>query len=1296
MDAQKEKLYAEKLKKSILAIQKLQSEIEELKKNGIQNEPIAIVGMACRFPGSSNTPEQLWDLLKNGRSATTEIPGDRWDINKYFDPAAGTPGKTHTKYGGFIDNIDKFDNLFFGISNREALLMDPLHRLLLEVSFEAMEDAGFNLEELNGVAGSVYVGFGDNTEYASKHILSNNFYNIDPYSLTGYMTTAASGRISYLLGLEGGNVSLSTGCSSSLVATHLACQSLRNREADMAIAGGANLIISPGSYIALSNMEAISPDGKCKSFDASADGYGRSDGVGVIVLKRLSDAIKNKDFIWAVIKGTAINQDGKSNGFTAPSVQAQEKVIASALKNAGLTPNDVDFVEAHGTGTRIGDPIEMEAIKNAYCKKRTTQRPLYVGTIKSNFGHSEGAAGIAGIIKVVLALKNKQIPANLNFTEPNPLIPWDEMNVTIPTKISEWVKEEGIRTGAVSAFGISGTNAHIVLQEFQQTFNSEDNSKSGDVYVLPFSAKSNEALKDYAVAYINFLRQNEQSKAFSLRYICTNAALKRTHYATRQAVCGASQQEIIQQLDAIVQNGISAQKLDNPCGKVVFVFPGQGSQWLGMGKELISHNDIFRKTIEQCEIAFNKHVSWKLSDVMEGKIPSQDFEEIDLIQPALFAVEVALAEMWKSIGIVPDAVIGHSMGEVAAAYSAGIINMEDAAGIICTRSRLLKKIKGQGRMLATDLNYNEAIEWTNNYPNISLAVNNGPQSTVLSGDPSSLEEIARTLESKERFARFVKVDVASHSPQTDQLLTEFKELVKQVDCKQSPVKFYSTVKGGLITSTELGVSYWAENIRKPVLFAQTISQMLEQQYIYFVEVSPHPVLQAPVEQILDAEQKQGLVIASLKREEPERLAFMQNYCRLYSAGYNVDWSKIYEDKGNFIKLPTYPWQKTRFWLDTPTPGDSQTSSINLQSETNELLSEVNKSILEWIEYSNTTEKINFIKSYISHQLMIITGYTEQQLNANTMFNQLGIDSMMIMRLKRVLEKELKTELSIRNMMQHPSIEKLATYLVGHLSDGLCDSELDSVKNEEWFIIPNPNPEAKYRIFLFHDAGGSSSLYTNWSKHLSKVFEIVLLEMPGRGHRIGEKYITDMALLINKLSSAIQPFLNKPFLFFGHSMGGEIAFELVRELNRTSGKKPLSLIISSAQCFNGTTKEINEHKLPEKELTDLFPALKKENFDDEEFYRFAVNTLRADLKLLSTYKYKQNGILDIPITILWAEDDTIVDKQGAERWKNETSSTFRLVLRKGGHRYIDKDVAFVISLIEETAGKLGIAKPVNIN
>ena len=908
------------LRNAAIELKNLQSKLDATER--ARSEPLAVIGLGCRFPGGASEPEAYWRLLRDGVDAIVEIPRDRWDVDEYYHPDPRAPGKMSTRWGGFLERVDGFDPYFFGISPRECAAMDPQQRLFLEVAWEALEDAGQAINRLRGSQTGVYVGV-----YSSDYATLQQAHpeRIDVYGSSG-AGCAIAGRLSFLLDLRGPCVAVDSACSSSLTAIHLACQSLRSGESHLAVVGGVNLILSPVSTISLTKIQALAPDGRCKTFDARADGMGRGEGCGVVVLKRLSSALADGDPIRALIRGSAINQDGSSTSFTSPNVLAQQAVIRKALESAGVDPADVDYVEAHGTGTALGDPIEIEALKATYGRPRPDGRPCVIGAVKTNMGHLEGASGIAGFIKVVHSLEREAIPANLHFTKLNPHISLDGTPLLLSTALRPWPRGERRRLGAVSAFGLNGTNAHVVLEEAPRTGAAGERAPFAQgerAHLLPLSAKSSEALRAFAQAYRERL---EAEPAAPLHDLCYTASVRRVHHDQRLSVLGSTPKALCDRLDAflrgepalgLVSGGAAASERRG----LVFVFSPHGSQWIGMGRTLLEEEPVFRATIERCEALMREHTGWSLLDRLCRDDDRGWLEQIDVLQPTLFALQVALAALLRSWGIEPDAVVGHSMGEVAAAHVAGALSLEDAVRITCRRSRLLRKTSGQGAMAVVELSLEAARAALRGYESrVFIAVSNSPRSTVLSGEPEALEELLDRLESQGVFCGWGVADVASHSPQMEALCAALVEELDGITPRDTSVPFYSAVTGAPLSGTALGPSYWVQNLKQTVLFSTAVARLLDDGLDIFLELCPHPILAPSIEDWLRHVDRPGAVLATLRREEAARSVLLSAIGALYTLGHPIDWKRLYPSGGRCVQLPSYPWQRERFWIEEPREG----------------------------------------------------------------------------------------------------------------------------------------------------------------------------------------------------------------------------------------------------------------------------------------------------------------------------------------------------------------------------------------
>jgi acyl transferase domain-containing protein len=839
-------------------------------------------------------------MMCDGVDAIEDVPPDRWDRDAYYDRRPATPGKMVTRQGGFVENLDLFDPYFFGMSPREAVSMDPQQRLLLEVAWEAIEDAGILPAGLIHSRSGVFVGVCTQDYGTIRH---RELATLDAYVGTG-SGRAAAGRLAHVLGLNGPAFVVDTACSSSLVAVHLAVQAIRDGECGMALAGGVNAVLLPNLGVAFSQGGMLSPDGRCKAFDESANGFVRSEGAGLVVLQPLSRAISEKQRIYAVIRGTAVNNDGSYSTFMMPAREGQEAVLRQAYERAGVSPAEVQFVETHGTGTQAGDPAEIAALSAVLGQGRARERSCRLGAVKTNLGHTEAAAGIAGLIKTALCLHHRTLPPNLHCHNLNPAIPWDRIPFTLQTTLSSW-PEDGLPARAgVNAFGISGTNAHAVLEEAPRT--PARIEKRAETGVLPLSAKSPEALRATVNAYAGFLgRAND-----SAWDICYTASCRRTHHEYRTAVVADSIGRLRAQLEARHDEDFTPHRRWTGA---VWVFSGVGSQWAGMGRALRAEA-VFRDALLRCDEIIARSAGWSVIEEIDAVEAASRLDRIDIMQPAIFSVQVALAALWRSWGLEPAAVVGHSLGEFAAAHVAGALTLEDAALAVLVRSRLMHRATGNGRMLAVELTREEAAEAIGNCADlVTVAVWNSPSSTVLSGDAAALNEIREHLERRRIFSRWLKVDVACHSLQMNALASELLSGLPLLKAASASVPLYSTVTGTQVAGNTMGAEHWARNMCQPVLFAPVMETLLAEGHDVFLEVSPHPLLQAPMQQCAQSAGTTIHVHRSLQRERDDRAALLESLSCLYTLGAGVNWHALFPEGGEVVSLPAYQWQRERFW-----------------------------------------------------------------------------------------------------------------------------------------------------------------------------------------------------------------------------------------------------------------------------------------------------------------------------------------------------------------------------------------------
>jgi len=897
-----EKLSPKRL--ALLAYQ-LQSRLDSAEAE--RDEPIAIVGLGCRFPGAPN-PDEYWRLLDEGRDAVTEVPADRWDNNALFDADADAPGRVASRWGAFLDRVDTFDAPFFGISRREAISMDPQQRLVLEVAWEALENAGQSPRDLSGTRTGVFIGMSTNDYYGV--LRSRGLEAIDAYMATGSAHSVAAGRIAYVLGLQGPNFAVDTACSSSLVAIHLACQSLRARECRMALAGGVNVIVTPDITVALSRSHMMAPDGRCKAFDAAADGFVRGEGCGMIVLKRLSQAREDGDKVVALIRGSAVNQDGRSSGITAPNGAAQRQVIRAALAAARLDQREVGYVETHGTGTSLGDPIEAHALAEEY-NGRGADNPLVIGSVKANFGHLEASAGVAGLIKVVLSLQHGKIPPQLHFHEMNPHIDWGDTLVEVPVAGRDWQRNDRKRIAGVSSFGFSGTNSHVLLEEAPLMDQAADvAARPLDLLVL--SARGDDGLRELVDSYANM----DLDASATLSDVCYTAAVGRSHFPERAAFVVGSLEEMRESLrGANTMRGSSDAR-----AKIAFLLTGQGSQWPGMGRELFDTEPVFRAAMEDCARILDPLLDRSLLDVLYGASPlTADgvplLDDTQFTQPAGFALQWSLAQLWSSWGIEPSIILGHSVGEYAALTIAGVWSLEDGLRIIAERARLTMSL-GDGWGMATvqcSLSQaEEAIRATE--AQVAIAAINAPESIVVSGRTVDLDRIDQRLSAAGVQVKRLKISQAFHSPQMDDVAAKLAAFISSVEFRASRVPLISTVTGRLTRIDELRTrEYWRRQVRERVEF-RTAMDTLSSTHDLFLEIGPSTTLLSLGRQCVDREGQTW--VSSLRRDYGDSQQMLMALGGLYTRGAEVDWKGYHAGRpGKPVTLPTYPFQRQRYWAD---------------------------------------------------------------------------------------------------------------------------------------------------------------------------------------------------------------------------------------------------------------------------------------------------------------------------------------------------------------------------------------------
>ncbi|MDX1930748.1 MAG: type I polyketide synthase [Pirellulaceae bacterium] len=901
-----------------------------------RQEPLAIVGIGCRFPGGADTWQEFWRLLEEGRDAIEETPADRWSLQKFYAQDPG-PGKTQSRWGGYVRNIDQFDPQLFGIAPREAAAMDPQQRMLLEVAWRAIEDGGQAVENIAGQNVSVFVGI-SSFDYAVAGLSSEDRGVISPYSNTGGSSSIAANRISYCFDLRGPSVAVDTACSSSLVAVHMACESIWNGDSKMALAGGVNALILPDFYVAFSQLGVLAPDGRCKTFDAKANGYVRSEGAGMVLLKPLAEAMRDGDCIYAVIRATALNQDGRTPGLTVPSEAAQAALVRTACERAGIAPAEVQYVEAHGTGTAVGDPIEANALASVLSEGRPKNQPCWVGSVKTNIGHLEAGAGMASLIKVALALHHQRIPAQLHFENPNPAIDFERLGLRVPTSIQPWHRQPNrTRLAGINGFGYGGANAHIIVEEspvgHKQSVAPENPRQffkeatpatkqtpvlpKGSPFelpvILPLSARSQPALSELARDWANWFESF--GSELHIAEAAAFAAHRRSHLECRKTVCGTTREELIEKLRSLEMP--RSRTRAGEALKIAFVCAGQGPQWWAMGRNLLSYCPAFREVIDSCGREFARYGKWSLIEELSRSEDSSRMQQTHIAQPSLFAIQVGLAAVWKSWGIEPAVVVGHSVGEIAAAYISGALTFGDACAVAFHRGRTMDLASSRGAMLAVGLSAAEIRPMLANIQDeVAIAAINGPSSITLSGAVSAIEQLFQQLTAANVFCRRLKVEYAFHSSHMDPVCDELLRSLSSIRPKKNHTELISTVTGKLIDGAALDAEYWWQNVRHSVLFADAMQGLAERDCDVALELGPHPVLAFSIAECFQAHGKQIQSLPSLHRELNDLQCLANSLGELYSLGADVRWSGYYTAPTRKLLVPNYPFQRTRCWSES--------------------------------------------------------------------------------------------------------------------------------------------------------------------------------------------------------------------------------------------------------------------------------------------------------------------------------------------------------------------------------------------
>ncbi|WP_436848758.1 beta-ketoacyl synthase N-terminal-like domain-containing protein, partial [Streptomyces asoensis] len=1008
------------------------------------DDAIAVVGLACRLPGAP-TPTAFWDLLRAGAHAVREVPAPRLGPAATDDEGDGAHDHRTPRFGAFLDQeqIETFDAAFFGISPREAALMDPQQRLALELGWEALEDAGLPPAGLAGQRSGVFVGvIADDYAALSARLGADA---LGPHSLTGLHRSMIANRVSYALGLRGPSMTVDTGQSSSLVSVHLACESLRTGESTVALAGGVNLNLLPETTERVARFGALSPDGRCHTFDARANGYVRGEGGAVVVLKRLSQAVADGDTIHCLLLGSAVNNDGGGESLTAPHRAAQEEVLRLAHQRAATDPADVQYVELHGTGTKVGDPVEAAALGAVVGTAHEPGRPVMVGSVKTNVGHLEGAAGITGLLKTVLSLRHRLLPASLNYETPNPDIPLDRLNLSVQRTTGPWPAHGRPLLAGVSSFGMGGTNCHVVAAEWTGT-REAGAPHSGTapfahapVTCWPLSGRSRAGLRGQAARLAAFA---DERSDVSLPDVGWSLATGRSALEHRAVVLAGDRDGAVGALRSVGEGvpsaGVVSGVVSGEPGRVVFVFPGQGSQWLGMGAGLWESSPVFRERLQECAAALAPLVDWSVTDVVRGLPTAASLDDVVVVQGSLWAVMVSLAAVWRSVGVEPGAVVGHSQGEIAAAVVAGGLSVEDGARVVVLRAgAIAQSLSGHGGMVSVAAGADRVRELIAAWgERISIASVNGPSSTVVSGEPGALDELMAACDSEGIRARRIAVDYASHSPQVESIREQVTEALAGIEPRSAEVPFYSTVTGSLIDTSGVDAGYWVTNLRQEVRFDATVRELLADGFGYFVECSPHPVLTVGMQETFDDHADvQAVALGTLRREEggPER--FLTSVAEGYVRGLAVDWSAVFAGTGaRRVDLPTYAFQRQRYWLDTVVSPDAlaaprvRQAAVPTADEAADADADAHALRRELAPLGEAEREAALSRLVRTHAAAALGHSSMDAVDAGVSFKEQGFDSHLSVQLRNTLSAETELPLPTAVLFEHPTPDALARHL----------------------------------------------------------------------------------------------------------------------------------------------------------------------------------------------------------------------------------------------------------------------------
>jgi rifamycin polyketide synthase module 1/2/3 len=1257
----------------------------------IGHEPIAIVSMACRFPGGIESPADLWRLVAAGGEAVSDFPTDRhWDLDALYHPDPAHPSTSYARHGGFLRDVAGFDAAFFGIGPREAEAMDPQQRLLLEIAWEAAERAGIDPLSLRGSETGVFVGLlnhdyappPDRAPAAAQGLLA-----------TGNAGSVASGRIAYTLGLHGPALTVDTACSSSLVALHLAVQSLRRGECALVLAGGATVMATPAAFVEFSRQRGLAPDGRCKPFGAAADGVGWAEGAGLVLLERLSDARRDGHPVLAVIRGSAVNQDGSSNGLTAPNGLAQQRVIRRALADAGLAPADVDVVEAHGTGTRLGDPIEAEAVLATYGQDRPPGRELWLGSVKSNIGHTQAAAGIAGVIKMVTAIRHGVAPRTLHADPPSTEVDWSAGSVRLLTEARDWPAGSRPRRAAVSAFGISGTNAHVILEQVPAAVAPpsspaaaappQGNPAAPGAISWLLAARTPTGLRAQARRLLPLVEQG-QSPVEPL-HIAHSLATCRAALDYRAAVVGRD--------IAALRGGVAALAggMDSPAllcgvaaeGGLAVWFPGQGSQYAGMGRELYARHRKYAEAFDAACARLDERLAGQVEssvrDAVLGEPEPGLLDRTVYAQAGLFAVEVALYRLLESWGLRPDFVAGHSIGELVAAHVAGVLDLADAARLVAARG-LLMQAQPAGAMVAVEATEQEALARLVGASGVAIAAVNGPRSLVLSGETEATLAVVAAFAGDGRRTRRLRVSHAFHSPLLDGMLEPLSAVAKGLAPRPPEIPVGSNLTGELATAAELAdPGYWARQARGTVRFADGVRCLERAGARTFLEVGPGGTLSALARATLSTADTAGLVPA-LRPRRAEDEALTEALARLYVRGVRLDWAAVYAGtRAVRVDLPTYPFQRQRYWLPrsggpAAPPPSTQGASAHDHDRAGALRA------------LPAAQRLAALEELVRGEVARVLGHaTADAVAADQPLADAGLSSLTAAELRDRLAATVATDLALTAVFDHPTPARLARHLDECLTGPPRASKAGVAGS--WLRCPAPRPRAAVRLICLPHAGGSASFFRNWPAQLPDTLELVTVQYPGREDRNAEPPVTDLHELADLVTEQVIGADPRRFALFGHSMGAALAREVALRCQRLG--RAATRLFASGYPAGGYVEAGTAHLADDD---GLLATLRGLGGVPDAVARIPVlramllTAARADLRAIETY-HPGPDVLDCPVVAYVGRTDPAVSREEAAGWQRLTRSGFTLRTFPGGHFYL---MAQERELTRDLAGHLHAA------